>query len=238
MYEVEPLGYINTCFPEKFGIPRQSLLSPSAKGQLLLLPPYNDSDCVDGLEHVSHLWLTFLFHQHIDQGWKSKVRPPRLGGNKKLGVFTTRSSFRPNHLGLSVVKLDKVDVNNGQVVLYLSGVDLLDGTPVVDIKPYVPYVDCVTDAANAIAGQPPLLLDVTFSAQADSFCEGYSENEKLRQLLTEVLRQDPRPAYQKNDESRTYKMRILDVDVDWRCRMINEECVLEVVSIDYVVSAN
>ncbi len=235
MYKIEPLGYIQTCFPEKFGIPRQPLLSPSAKGQLLLLPPYNNPDCVDGLDQASHLWLTFVFHQHINDGWKPKVRPPRLGGNKKLGVFATRSSFRPNHLGLSVVKLDKVDINSGQVVLYLSGVDLLDGTPVIDIKPYIPYVDCIDNAVNTVAGQAPLLLDVVFSTQPDDFCKNYNANKELKLLLTEVLQQDPRPAYQKADEGRVYKMRLLDIDVEWCCRMMNEACVLEVLSIDYII---
>ena len=107
-FTVEPLGYIRTCFTEKFGIPRQPLLVPEAKGELTLLTPYNHPDCVEGLSESSHIWLSFIFHEHIDQGWKPKVRPPRLGGNQKCGVFATRSSFRPNHLGLSVVALTTI----------------------------------------------------------------------------------------------------------------------------------
>lgn len=141
MYCLDPIAYVKSPFTEKFGTPRQSLLAPGAEAQLVLQAPYNNSDCVDGLDQVSHLWLTFIFHQHLGQPWKPKVRPPRLGGNAKLGVFATRTSFRPNYLGLSVVKLERIEIGNDSVVLHVSGVDLVDGTPIVDIKPYVPYAD-------------------------------------------------------------------------------------------------
>ncbi|MGH1485910.1 MAG: tRNA (N6-threonylcarbamoyladenosine(37)-N6)-methyltransferase TrmO [Cellvibrionaceae bacterium] len=229
-YEVEALGYIKTCFPEKFGIPRQPLLVPSAKGELILSKPYTH-DCVDGLDKVTHLWLSFIFHYHLDQQWKSKVRPPRLGGNKKCGVFATRSPFRPNNIGLSVVKLDKIILQDQQVVLHLSGVDLLDGTPIIDIKPYVPYADSIVDAENQLALTPPENIPVFFSEQANIFLTDYSDAEKLKQLLIEVLRQDPRPAYKKTDAEKIYKMKLLDVNVEWCCRKTFDESVINVIMI-------
>jgi len=224
-YTIDPIGFINTCFPEKFGIPRQSLLAPSAKGSLILQPPYNHPDCVRGLESVSHVWLSFIFHQHSDKGWKPTVRPPRLGGNEKVGVFATRSSFRPNQLGLSVVALDDVIIDQRQVCLHFSGVDLVDGTPIVDIKPYLNYADSLPYATNAIAAQAPLHVNVEFSDSALVFCEQYKTTIKnlpttdLKQLIVEVLQQDPRPAYhhQQSQESREYGIAVLDCNVRWVC---------------------
>lgn len=230
-YTLEPLGYLDSCFSEKFGVPRQSRLAAKATAQLALVPPYNRADCVAGLEGVSHLWLSFIFHQSLDQGWKPKVRPPRLGGNKKQGVFATRSPFRPNHLGLSVVRLERIEVAEPQVVLHLSGVDLVAGTPIVDIKPYVPYVDAVPEAVNAFADHPPLRHPVVFSAQAQAFCAAQSQYGDLQGLLTEVLQQDPRPAYQPVDGDRLYKMALWDMEVTWCCRLEAGEKLMEVVEI-------
>jgi len=215
-YTLKPIGFIRSCFPEKFGIPRQPLLAPSAKASLFLEPPFNHPDAVAGLEGVSHVWLSFIFHEHVDKPCKLKVRPPRLGGNEKMGVFATRSSFRPNHLGLSVVKLDNIVIEKQQVCLYFSGVDLLDGTPVVDIKPYVPYVDSVADACNQFASLAPDFLAVKFSSQAISFCDRYSENNDLYQLIVEVLRQDPRPAYHaENNIDRVYGITLAGCNIQW-----------------------
>ena len=213
-FEFAAIGVIHSCFKEKFGIPRQPGLAPAAMAQLELLAPYNDPDAVAGLEQVSHLWLQCLFHQNRSEGWKPKVKPPRLGGNKKMGVFATRSPVRPNPIGLSVVKLESIDTSNG-VLLNLSGIDLLDGTPVLDIKPYVPYVDCVTDAINHFAGQSPSLLPVSFSPEARRFCETYAGAEVLHELIQQVLQQDPRPQYQTPDLERRYAMKLLDFDVAW-----------------------
>lgn len=218
-YTIDPIGIIHTCFPEKFGIPRQPLLAPSAKGILELHAPYNDPDCVAGLEHVSHLWLSFVFHQHVDKGWKPKVRPPRLGGNQKVGVFATRSSFRPNHLGLSVVKLDAISLEKNTVRLHLSGVDLLDGTPIIDIKPYVPYADSIDGAKHAFADSTPVQLPVVFSENASIFCDEYQQktDECLRTLIVEVLQQNPRPAYHnKKTSDKEYGMILLHYNVRWR----------------------
>lgn len=240
-YTLEPIGYIHTCFPEKFGIPRQPLLAPSAKGVLRLLPSFNDPACVRGLETSSHVWLSFIFHQHAEQGWKPTVRPPRLGGNEKQGVFATRSSFRPNGLGLSVVALDNVCIENQQVVLHFSGVDLLDGTPIVDIKPYVSYADSLPNAINTFAQQAPNVIPVVFSDTAEVFFETYSQsvnsivaddrnhphvNEAidLKQLIIEVLQQDPRPAYHQQAGSvkeREYGIALLDYNIRWQCISYN-----------------
>lgn len=240
-HSITPIGYIQSCFPEKFGIPRQPLLAPSACATLRLLPPFNDVDAVAGLEQVSHLWISFIFHQHTDRGWKAKVRPPRLGGNEKLGVFATRSSFRPNGLGLSVVKLENIDVDNNEVVLCLSGVDLLDGTPVVDIKPYVPYADIVDTASNMIANQPPELVDVRLSDQAEEFCENYIDSAdsesghckkvNLASLIVEVLQQDPRPAYQHTVSQRIYGMSLHDCNIQWQYCDDGLQAFIEVITI-------
>ncbi|MFT5116779.1 MAG: tRNA-Thr(GGU) m(6)t(6)A37 methyltransferase TsaA [Kiritimatiellia bacterium] len=236
-HTIEPIGIIKTCFPEKFGIPRQPLLVPSAKGMLVLNTPFNDPDFVSGLENVSHIWLTFIFHQHVNKGWKPKVRPPRLGGNEKMGVFATRSSFRPNHLGLSVVKLDAISNENQQLYLHLSGVDLLDGTPIVDIKPYVPYVDSLPAARNSFAQEKPIVMPVHFSLQAQDFCIQYAVKTQVdvKQLIVEVLQQDPRPAYHATDAGRetgrVYGISLLDCNIRWQCLpesegivVINIEC--------------
>lgn len=213
-FEFEPIGVIHSCFKEKFGIPRQPGLAPAATAQLELLAPYNDLDAIAGLEQVSHLWLQCIFHQNKNEKWKPKVKPPRLGGNKKMGVFATRSPVRPNPISLSVVKLESVDTSNG-VLLNLSGIDLVDGTPVLDIKPYVPYVDSLTDASNQFADKSPSVLPVSFSSEAVSFCRMYWGAEDLHVLIQQVLQQDPRPQYQPPDPDRRYAMKLLDVDVAW-----------------------
>ncbi len=218
-YRFEPIGIIHSCFKEKFGIPRQPGLAPAARAQLELLPPYNDPATVAGLEQVSHLWLQFVFHQNRHSHWRPKVRPPRLGGNKQMGVFATRSPMRPNPLGLSVVKLESIDTHAG-VVLNLSGIDLVDGTPVVDIKPYVPYVDQVMTARNAFADAEPPLLAVSFSAAVTAFCADYPGGDDLKSLLVQVLQQDPRPQYQTPDPERRYAMKLLDFDVCWYYRPV------------------
>lgn len=235
-HTVEPIGIIKTCFPEKFGIPRQPLLAPSAKGTLVLHAPFNDPDFVSGLENVSHIWLTFIFHQHVDKGWKSKVRPPRLGGNEKMGVFATRSSFRPNHLGLSVVKLDAISNENQQLCLHLSGVDILDGTPIVDIKPYLPYADSLPAARNDFAQIIPSIKPIGFSLQAQTFCIQYAEKKQLdlKRLIIEVLQQDPRPAYHATDVGREtgkiYGISLLDCNIRWQCLLEDEG--ISVISIE------
>ncbi|RYY77208.1 MAG: tRNA (N6-threonylcarbamoyladenosine(37)-N6)-methyltransferase TrmO [Gammaproteobacteria bacterium] len=210
------IGIIHSCFKEKFGIPRQPGLAPLATAQLELLPPYNDRDAIDGLDSCSHLWVQFVFHANKREEWKPKVKPPRLGGNKTLGVFATRSPTRPAPIGLSVVKLESIEISNGKILLHLSGVDLLDGTPVLDIKPYVPYVDLVPEATNSLFNAAPRLLPVEFNEQSADFCNDYQNknNLDLNNLIRQILQQDPRPQYQ-SEAGRIYGMKLLALNVQW-----------------------
>lgn len=223
---VSPVGILRSCFKEKFAIPRQPQLAPAARGVLELLPPFDGGEAVAGLEQVSHVWLLFLFHQALEDTPRLKVRPPRLGGNQTLGVFASRATHRPNGIGQSVVKLDKVEAGR----LWLSGIDLLDGTPVLDIKPYVPYADCQLDARNGIAATPPELIPVEWTpeALAQARLEGERLGEPLVALVEQCLSQDPRPAYQKPQPERRYGARLWDVDVRWHYPEAGRIRVLEI----------
>lgn len=219
MFPLTPIGVIHSCFREKFGIPRQPGLVPAARATLELLPPYNRPEAVRGLEDFSHLWLIFVFHGIPAGRWQPTVRPPRLGGNQRLGVWATRSPFRPNPIGLSVVRLERVAISHGQVFLHLAGVDLLDGTPVLDIKPYVPYADGIPDATSGFApSAPEAALAVEFSPAAAAFCAAWPSGD-LRELITQTLRQDPRPAYERElTPQRRYGMKLYDFDLHWEMR--------------------
>jgi tRNA (adenine37-N6)-methyltransferase len=212
------IGIIHSCFKEKFGIPRQPGLAPLATAELELLAPYNNPAALDGLQGCSHIWVQFVFHANSRNEWKPKVKPPRLGGNKSLGVFATRSPTRPAPIGLSVVKLAGIVERDGKLLLLLSGIDLLDGTPVLDIKPYVPYVDLVPEASNRFADAEPQLIPVAFSAETAAFCVDYRQKTQidLSGLIRQVLQQDPRPQYQQPEPERIYGMKLLDLDVQWR----------------------
>ena len=211
-FEVTPIGIIYSCFKEKFAAPRQPGLVPAASAQVQLHSPYNQADTVAGLEKFSHIWLTFMFHQTAQQGWKPKVRPPRLGGNKKLGVFATRSTFRPNPLGLSLVKLESIDISNG-VTLHVSGADLIDQTPILDIKPYLPWVESIPSAKSGFASDDQILqLPIYYSDQAQRVL---SSRPDLTALIEQVLLHDPRPAYQQNPE-RIYGCHIADINLRWQ----------------------
>ncbi|MDP2245302.1 tRNA (N6-threonylcarbamoyladenosine(37)-N6)-methyltransferase TrmO [Pseudomonas sp.] len=227
-YSVSPIGFVRSCFKEKFAIPRQPQLAPAARGVLELVAPFDSGDAVQGLEQVSHVWLLFLFHQALEDRPRLKVRPPRLGGNKSVGVFATRATHRPNGIGQSVVKLDKVEPGK----LWLSGIDLLDGTPVLDIKPYVPYADNVATAYNRIADAAPQLIEVQWldAALSQARSHGLRLNEPLVELIEQCLAQDPRPAYQTPQPERRYGSRFWDVDVRWHYPEPGKICVLEVVA--------
>lgn len=215
------IGLIHSCFKEKFGIPRQPGLAPLARGRLELLPPYNDPQALVGLENTSHLWVQFVFHANRREDWKPRVKAPRLGGNKTLGVFATRSPVRPAPIGLSVVKLEGITQEGERLFLELSGVDMLDGTPVLDIKPYVPYVDAVPDAINRFADEPPAHLAVTFSETAEGQLAARNQPE-LRELIVQLLQQDPRPSYQTPEPERTYGMQLDDDNLRWHYRPLAE----------------
>jgi tRNA-Thr(GGU) m(6)t(6)A37 methyltransferase TsaA len=212
------IGIVRSCFKEKFGIPRQPGLAPLARAEIELLPPYDEASAFDGLEGCTHLWVQFVFHANKREDWKPKVKPPRLGGNKSLGVFATRSPTRPAPIGLSVVRFEGLTEREGKLWLQISGVDLLDGTPVLDIKPYVPYVDCVADAENRFAPAPPASIGVDIPEALMAFCRNYQNKTgtDLTGLITQILQQDPRPQYQQPEPERIYGMKLLDLDVRWR----------------------
>lgn len=206
-HTIETIGRVVSPYTQKFGIARQPGLVPAAEVRIVLDPRFNE-DSVRGLENFGYIWLHFIFHGVLDEGWSPLVRPPRLGGKRKMGVFATRSPHRPNHLGLSLLKLERIDCENG-VSLICSGADLLDGTPVVDIKPYIPFVEAKPDAASGFAGEAPPLLDVVWQTDAANLSDG------LKSLIRQSVAQDPRPAYQ-NIPERVYVMEIAGLTVKFR----------------------
>lgn len=216
-FPFEAIGIVHSPFREKFGIPRQPGLVTSAEATLELLPPYNRPEAVKGLEGFSHIWISFVFHGVKRQEWKPTVRPPRLGGNERVGVFASRSTHRPNPIGLSVVELTGIDITDGKVLLKLKGADLLDGTPVLDIKPYIPYADSIADARGGFADKAPdPLLQVTYSSLAEQqWTELSVRYPELWHLIIDVLALDPRPAYQV-EEGREYGVSLYDLNIRFR----------------------
>lgn len=213
-----PIGEIRSPYKEKFAIPRQPGLV-NACGELHLYPPYNQSEAVRGLEAFSHIWVIFVFHQIKTDHWHATIRPPRLGGNTRVGVFASRSPFRPNPVGLSLLELTGIQCQNQQVILQVNGLDLLDGTPVLDIKPYLPYAEALTQAHAGYAQQAPAAsMPVFFTREAQQQLVAHaSRYPDLSQLLTDILAQDPRPAYQRNGTAgRSYAAKILEFTVRWR----------------------
>lgn len=225
-----PVGVIESDFPDKFGIPRQPGLADAARASLVLVPPFDDPLAVRGLDAFSHLWLTFVFHQSPER-WTPLVRPPRLGGNARVGVFASRSTHRPNRLGLSLVELVDIDTARG-VRLVLRGADLVSGTPVLDLKPYLPWAEARPEARAGFAPEAPPTLPVALSPAAEAVLERREDAESLRALIRQVLAQDPRPAYRRGAETRVYGVRLRDVDVRFRAVATHDgDTVLEVVEI-------
>lgn len=207
--ELSPIAYIRSEFPTKFGIPRQSGLVSSLRAMIVFEPMYRNPDALRGIESFSHLWLIWEFSEALRKGWSPTVRPPRLGGNTRIGVFATRSPFRPNPIGLSCVRLEQVcpDSKHGTVLL-VSGADLMDGTPIYDIKPYIPYADAHPEAVGGFAQEAPVpTLQVDFPPQ---LLERIPEDR--RQALISVLALDPRPSYQ-DDPKRVYGMSFADRNI-------------------------
>jgi len=215
---LKPIGFIRSPFKEKFGIPRQSGLAPSARGVLELIHPFNREESVRGLDEFSHLWISFIFHGVKEEEFRPMVRPPRLGGNQRVGVFATRSTHRPNRMGLSVVKLERIDTTDG-VKLHLSGIDLLHETPVIDIKPYLPWSDSLPDAQAGFAqAAPTQCLEVLFSQAAQKVLTqlGEHEGKELKSLIREVVSLDPRPAYIQNQETdRSFGCNLKAYNIMW-----------------------
>ena len=196
--EMRPVARIRSDFPTKFGIPRQSGLVRELRARIIFEPEFRDPEALRGLEGFSHIWLLWVFSGSVGHRWSPTVRPPRLGGNTRMGVFATRSPFRPNPLGLSSVRIEKIDLHTDEgPVIFVSGADLMDGTPILDIKPYVPYADSHPDAlggfANTAAG--PTLRVTLPEPLPDCF------PPDRRAALEAVLAQDPRPSYQDDPES-------------------------------------
>ena len=222
------IGIVHSPFHEKFGIPRQPNLV-QVPAVIEFISPYDDALAFVGIEAFSHLWLIWQFHQNKNdsqnslqtQKFRTQIRPPRLGGNQKIGVFASRSMYRPSPLGLSVVELVKVIKEKGKIKLLIRGADLLNGTPIVDIKPYIAYSDAIPNANSGFAPQAPQRLSVEWTAAANEQAQGLISRNLLdteqQQLINELLALDPRPAYQ-DDENRVYGMRYGQVNVEFQVR--------------------
>lgn len=218
-FSFEPIGVVRSCFTDKFGIPRQPRLVTAARGRLELFPPFDREEAFAGLEGFSHLWLVFVFHDCVGSGWNPTVRPPRLGGRRKVGVFASRAPYRPNPIGISAVELAAIARERGRLSLGLRGLDLLDGTPVLDVKPYVPYADAIPEATGGFApASPGGAFVVSFTEEAERAVAAADPDGalELRLLITQVLEQDPRPGYMdRYPERRTFGMRLYDLEVRW-----------------------
>lgn len=212
--ELVPIADIRTDFPDKFGIPRQSGLVPELTGEIIFRPAYSRAEAVRGLEQFSHIWLLWGFHaaqKPPGKGWSATVRPPRLGGNTRMGVFATRSPFRPNPIGLSCVKIEQIHAGKSPVRITVSGADLLDGTPIYDIKPYIPLADSIPGAAAGYTAQTVLHeLEVVFPAELLEILP-----VEKRAAVQAVLRQDPRPGYAE-DAERVYGVTFAGYDIRFR----------------------
>lgn len=206
------IGHIETDFKEKFGIPRQSGLVKESRGRIVFEKEYNVPEAFRGIEDFSHIWVLWQFSEAVREGWSPTVRPPLLGGNKRMGVFATRSPFRPNSVGLSALTLEGVEFSEKEgVVLHVCGADILDGTPIYDIKPYLPYADSIPDAVGGFTESlEERRLEVEFPS--DLF---ERVNEGKREALKAVLAADPRPSYQ-SDPEREYGMRFAEYEVKFK----------------------
>lgn len=215
---LQPLGIIHTPYKQKFAIPRQPGLVKEAVGKIYFSAPFNDINCFRGIEQFSHLWILFQFHQTQKRGWKPTVRPPRMGGNQRIGVFASRSTHRPNGIGLSVVEFASLSSHQGQVCLKVKGVDLLDGTPIVDIKPYLPYADAHPNAVGGFASDPPTSVAVRFSPAALTQLQQFSDDpQKMKNLIESVLKQDPRPAYKASQAGQqSFAICLDNLNIHWQ----------------------
>lgn len=213
-YHIDPVGFIQSPYKEKFAVPRQPRLAPSATSRLKLVGDANSPEAVRGIEQFSHLWLLFLFDQNLDAGWRPTVRPPRLGGNERIGVFASRATFRPNGIGMSAVELKGVVQEGNQTYLELGNVDLVDSTPIIDIKPYIPYSDSIPTALGGFAEKEPDVLNVYLSIEAQKSLASHPQKSHIEAVIKEVLGQDPRPAYKKGKaDTKEYAVNLFDLNV-------------------------
>ncbi|MEM9264819.1 MAG: tRNA (N6-threonylcarbamoyladenosine(37)-N6)-methyltransferase TrmO [Cyanobacteria bacterium P01_F01_bin.13] len=230
-----PIAHIQSCYPERFGIPRQAGLVTSAYGDIIFEATEENKLALRGIEEFSHIWVLFIFHRQAFGDFTPLVRPPRLGGNKSVGVYGTRSPNRPNPIGISAVRLLGVTEKKRQLRLRVQGGDFLDGTPVLDIKPYIPYADAITSAQAAWAIEQETLLPVCWSTQAEAVLIENIEPgpENLRRLIEETLGQDPRPGYERGKDGRQGKrwnMKVSDYSVFWTV----QDGVAEVVQLEWI----
>lgn len=215
---ISPIGVLHSPFKEKFGLPRQANLIKSCSASIKLYAPYNSVDAFKGLDSFTDIWLIFGFHQNNQENWKALVRPPRLGGNKKVGVFASRSPFRPNGLGISRVNLLEVINDNNKINLRISCPDIVDGTPIYDIKPYIHYADSNPHAKCGFAvDEPRAKLSVVFSERAEEIIQSLTKKHypNLKEILRETIELDPRPAYKKIDDKKVYGIRLYDLNITW-----------------------
>lgn len=208
------IATVYTDFNTKFGIPRQSGLCEELKGKIVFEPQYRTAEAFKGLEGFSHIWVIWQFSEAVREKWSPTVRPPRLGGNKRVGVFATRSPFRPNNLGLSCVKLEKIEYDEkASPVLYVSGIDMMNGTPVYDIKPYIPITDCRTDATDGFtAYTKDYSLDVTFNEELLNILPLCKRDAAIKMLSL-----DPRPSYI-DDENRIFGVEFAAFDIKFKVK--------------------
>jgi tRNA (adenine37-N6)-methyltransferase len=231
MVKYTPIAYTSSPYKQKFAIPRQPNLVREAMGEIRFVPEFSDVNALRGIEAFSHLWLLFHFHECAGQGSSATVSPPRLGGQQRVGVFASRSMFRPNPIGLSVVENAGLEQRGSSLVLKVRGLDLLDGTPILDIKPYLPYADAVPGASGGYAPlAPETCLQVEFSEVANTQVAALETvHPGLAAFITAVLQQDPRPAQHARSESdKVFAMLLHDVNVRWqvyedRCKIIDLE---------------
>lgn len=210
--EIQPIARVRSCFGSKFAVPRQPGLCPSSWGELVFEPGFRQPEALRGLEGFSHLWLIFGFHLTEEAGWKPTVRPPRLGGNEHVGVFASRSTFRPNGLGLSLVRLEGIEARSGVgTVLLLGGIDLVDGTPVYDVKPYLPWAEAVADARGGFAPEEPPRMEVRVEAAGFDALP-----DRSRRVIVEALSLDPRPPAGRDEPGRVHGAELCGVEVKFR----------------------
>jgi tRNA-Thr(GGU) m(6)t(6)A37 methyltransferase TsaA len=217
--QLEPVATLRSPYKQKFAIPRQPNLVREAIGEIVFAPAYADVNVLRGIDGFSHLWLLFQFHETAAQGWSPTVTPPRLGGSEKVGVFASRSTFRPNALGISVVEFVDYAQRGRELILRVRGIDLLDGTPIIDIKPYLPYADAVPEATGGYAAEAPAAaLSVEFTGEARAqLAHHLAQRPELEAFIVAVLQQDPRPAvHVRQAQERAYAMFLHDLNVRWR----------------------
>ncbi len=219
-FAMQPIGYLETPFKQRFAVPRQPGLVADLPARLVVVPPYDCPQAWVGIEAYSHVWLLFVFDRSRSHAFQPTVRPPRLGGNRRIGVFASRSNFRPNPIGLSVVALERLEYDNHRVRLRVRGCDMLDATPVLDVKPYIPYADALRTAHAGLAPNPPTKrFTVVFSESAQrAILARQARYPELQTVLTELLAYDPRPAYTTGEEApdQVFATAMYDFDLHWR----------------------